>query len=206
MTTKKRIGIVYDDDFATKNMPPYPHPTFLSFESPLRIRSIINFLERKDVLSNERIIKISPIEIEESILNLAHTNYHIDSIRNFSNRGYGILGEEIFITEDTFDLAKKAVGGTIQALISVLNKDVDQSFALVRPPGHHALQEKAAGLCIFNNIANSIRYLREELNYDKKIDLHNTYNCNNHWCHRPLGFNKASRCLCCTCCRKFSLD
>ncbi|MFW9864555.1 MAG: histone deacetylase [Candidatus Thorarchaeota archaeon] len=171
MTTEKRIGIVYDDDFATKNIPPYPHPTFLSYESPLRIRSIINYLEGKNIFGNERIIKIRPKEIEESILHLAHTKYHIDSIRNFSNRGYGILGEEIFITQDTYELAKKAVGGTIQALISVLNKEVDQSFALVRPPGHHALQEKAAGLCIFNNIANSIRYLREELGYDKKIAI-----------------------------------
>ena len=81
------------------------------------------------------------------------------------------MGDEIFITEDTFELAKKAVGGTIQAIKSVLNSDVNQSFALVRPPGHHALQEKASGLCIFNNIANSIIYLKKKLHYNKKIAI-----------------------------------
>lgn len=171
MTGASRIGIITDDDFSSKNVPPYPHPTFLSYESPLRIKTILKFLEIKKVFMNERIIKIEPIPVVESILGLAHTKYHIDSVRNFSNRGYGLLGDEIFITEDTFELAKKAVGGTIQAIKSVLDSDVNQSFALVRPPGHHALQEKASGLCIFNNIANSIIYLQKKLHYNKKIAI-----------------------------------
>jgi len=171
MTGASRIGIITDDDFSSKNVPPYPHPTFLSYESPLRIKTILKFLEIKKVFMNERVIKIEPIPVDESILSLAHTKYHINSVRNFSKRGYGLLGDEIFITEDTFELAKKAVGGTIQAIKSVLNSDVNQSFALVRPPGHHALQEKASGLCIFNNIANSIIYLKKKLHYNKKIAI-----------------------------------
>ncbi len=171
MARKDTIGIVFDDDFALKNVPPYPHPTFPSYESPLRIKSIVDFLENKNVLVNDRIITLKPVSVEESILSLAHTKYHIDSIRNFSNRGFGLLSEEIYITEDTFELAKKAVGGTIQAVKSVLNNEVAQSFALIRPPGHHALREKASGLCIFNNIANSILYLREKLDFKKKIAI-----------------------------------
>jgi acetoin utilization deacetylase AcuC-like enzyme len=171
MKGKSRIGIITDDDFGIKNVPPYPHPTFLSYESPLRIKGILEFLERKEVFLDERIIRIEPLPIDESILGLAHTKYHVESIRNFSNRGYGLLGDEIFITEDTFELAKKAVGGTIQAIESVLNSDVNQSFALVRPPGHHALQEIASGLCIFNNIANSVIYLKKKLHYNKKIAI-----------------------------------
>jgi acetoin utilization deacetylase AcuC-like enzyme len=120
---------------------------------------------------NERVIKIKPVSVDEALLNLAHTKYHIDSVRNFSNRGFGLLSEEIFITKDTYELAKKAVGGTMQAINSVLNNDVDQAFALIRPPGHHALREKASGLCIFNNIANSIIYLRENQQYNKKIAI-----------------------------------
>ncbi|MFX0166360.1 MAG: histone deacetylase [Candidatus Hodarchaeota archaeon] len=171
MTRTSKIGIITDDDFAIKNVPPYPHPIFLSYESPLRIRSVLDFLEMKEVFLNERIIRIGFIPIIESVLGLAHTKYHIDSVRNFSKRGYGLLGDETFITEDTFELARKAVGGTIQAIKSVLNSDVNQSFALVRPPGHHALQEKASGLCIFNNIANSILYLKKQLHYKKKIAI-----------------------------------
>ncbi|MFX0027977.1 MAG: histone deacetylase [Candidatus Hermodarchaeota archaeon] len=171
MPVINKIGLIIDKDFTIKNIPPYPHPTFLSYETPLRISSILNLIEKKKIFENERITKINPSSMEESILNLAHTTYHIESIKNFSKRGYGILGDEIFITEDTYELAKKAVEGTIQAIKSVLDYDVKQSFAFIRPPGHHALQEKASGLCIFNNIANAILYLRKNMIYKEKIAI-----------------------------------
>ena len=171
MTKNNKIGIIVDEDFATKNMPPYPYPTFLSYETPLRIKSILSYLKEKAFFENERIVKIEPMKVEEEIICLAHTKYHIESIRNLSNRGNGLLGEEVFITKDTFELAKKAVGGAIKSIESVINNEVNQSFALIRPPGHHALREIASGLCIFNNIANSIIYLRERLQYDKKIAI-----------------------------------
>ncbi|MFX1280409.1 MAG: histone deacetylase [Promethearchaeota archaeon] len=171
MTELNKVGIITDDDFSYKNTPPHPHPIFLSYETPLRIKVIHDYLEIRNIFLNERIIKMEPILIEDSVLDLAHTNYHITSIKNSSNRGFGIADEEIFITEDTYELAKKAVGGTIQAITSVLKSDVNQSFALVRPPGHHALQEKASGLCIFNNIANAILYLNKELQKNTKIAI-----------------------------------
>jgi len=171
MTTINKIGLIIDEDFSSKNTPPYPHPTFLSYENPLRIQSIIDLFKINKVFANDSVIKIKPAIIDDAVLNLAHTTYHIESIKNFSNRGYGLLGDEVFITEDTYELAKKAVGGSIQAIKSVLNSEVKTSFALIRPPGHHALQEKPSGLCIFNNIANTIIYLRKELNYSKKIAI-----------------------------------
>ena len=47
MIKNNKIGIVVDEDFASKNVPPYPHPIFLSYENPLRIKTILNFLEEK---------------------------------------------------------------------------------------------------------------------------------------------------------------
>jgi acetoin utilization deacetylase AcuC-like enzyme len=111
------------------------------------------------------------MNIDEHVINLAHTKYHIDAVKNLSSRGIGLLEEEVYITEDTYNLAKKAIGGAITSITSVLNREVDQSIALIRPPGHHALREKASGLCIFNNIANSIIYLRETLHYKEKIAI-----------------------------------
>lgn len=171
MTYNNRIGIIVDEDFATKNVPPYPHPTFFSYETPLRIKSILSYLEKTEIFKNERIIKIKPFIVEEDVIQLAHTNYHINSIKTLSSRGDGILGEEVFITEDSFKLAKKAIGGAINAIINVINHEVNQSFALIRPPGHHALRETASGLCLFNNIANSIMFVREKLQYNKRIAI-----------------------------------
>ncbi|MFX1391878.1 MAG: histone deacetylase [Promethearchaeota archaeon] len=171
MINNNKIGLIIDDDFSLKNEPPYPHPIFFSYETPLRIHSIINYLENKNLLNDNRVYLIKPKEIDETIILLAHTKYYIDSIKYLSSLESAILNEEVFITKDSFKLAKKAIGGAIKAIESVINQDVMQSFALIRPPGHHALREGGSGLCIFNNIATSILYLRERLKYDRKIAI-----------------------------------
>ncbi len=167
----KKIGIVIDNDFASKNNPPYPRPMFLSYENPNRIKGIMSYFDKINLFEDDRIIKLSPMVIDEEIIQLAHSKYYIDSIKRLSNFGSGLIGEEVFITKDTFYLAKKAIGGAISAVKSVLNQKVNQSFALIRPPGHHALREMGSGLCIFNNIANTILYLRKILKYEKKIAI-----------------------------------
>ena len=171
MTSNIKIGIITDDDFSSKNVPPYPHPTFFSYETPLRVKSVVTYLEKNRIFEDKRIHKIKPLEVDDETIYLAHTKYHVDSIKALSSRGNGLLGEEVYVTEDTYKLAKKAIGGVISAVTSVINRDINQSIALIRPPGHHALREKASGLCIFNNIANSILFLRQKLQYNKKIAI-----------------------------------
>ena len=159
--SEKKVGIILDDDFGSKHLPPYPKPSFISFEHPIRINAILNHLERNKIFKDNRVVKVKPKEIDETILELAHSKYHIETIKKISLIGGGLLDEEVFVTDDTFDLAKKAVGGAIQAIEGVVKNHYTQSFALIRPPGHHAYREKSSGLCIFNNIANSILYLRK---------------------------------------------
>ena len=171
MTTENLIGIIVDDDFASKHIPPYPKPSFISFEHPLRIKAILNHLERHKIFDNNRIVKVKPRNVTQEIIELAHSRYHIEAIKRISNIGGGLLEEEVFLTEDSYALAKKAIGGAIEAIEGIISNKFAQSFALIRPPGHHALREKASGLCIFNNIANSILYLRNELNFNQKIAI-----------------------------------
>lgn len=171
MTAKIPIGIIVDDDFASKHIPPYPKPSFISFENPMRIKAILNHLERKQIFDNNRILKVEPRNISPVILELAHSKYHIESIKRISSMGGGLLDDEVFLTEDTYNLAKKAVGGAIEAIEGVINSKYAQAIALIRPPGHHAFREKASGLCIFNNIANSILYLRKQLNFNQNIAI-----------------------------------
>lgn len=56
-----------------------------------------------------------------------------------------------------FDIAALAAGATIQ---SALTGMTDPSFALVRPPGHHASAESAWGFCYFNNMAIALSHLK----------------------------------------------
>jgi acetoin utilization deacetylase AcuC-like enzyme len=170
MSENKKLAIITDDDFALKHIPPYPKPAFLSYENPFRIKVILEYLEKVKIFEDERIIQLEPKEIDEKILQLAHTKYYINTVKKLAKKGGGLLGDEVFITGDTYDLAKKAVGGAIKAVELVLNNKAQQALALIRPPGHHATRENASGLCIFNNIANAILYLRK-MDYKKKIAI-----------------------------------
>ncbi len=58
-----------------------------------------------------------------------------------------------------FDIAALAAGATIQAALTGIT---DPSFALVRPPGHHASAGSAWGFCYFNNMAIALSHLKRK--------------------------------------------
>jgi len=53
----------------------------------------------------------------------------------------------------SFDIALLSTGGVIEALDHIIEGKVDNAYALVRPPGHHAMPNKAMGFCLFGNAA-----------------------------------------------------
>ena len=63
------------------------------------------------------------------------------------------------MNEYTFEAAMRAAGGGILTVDRILDGDVNNSFVLCRPPGHHAEYDRALGFCFINNIAVAARHL-----------------------------------------------
>jgi acetoin utilization deacetylase AcuC-like enzyme len=48
-----------------------------------------------------------------------------------------------------------------------MNKKITNAFCAIRPPGHHAVRDRAMGFCIFNNVAIGARYIQTKYNLSK---------------------------------------
>jgi histone deacetylase 6 len=59
----------------------------------------------------------------------------------------------LYVCPGTFAAARYSCGSVIEAALSVARRDVGRSFAIVRPPGHHAEPDEHMGFCFFNNVA-----------------------------------------------------
>jgi acetoin utilization deacetylase AcuC-like enzyme len=60
----------------------------------------------------------------------------------------------------SYTTSRLAAGGFLALLDAIMAKRIDNGFAFVRPPGHHAERDRAMGFCLFNNVAVGAAYLR----------------------------------------------
>ncbi len=71
----------------------------------------------------------------------------------------------------SFLAACLAAGSTVAALEWALAAPGRSAFALVRPPGHHALRARAGGFCIFNNLGIAARHGLARLGLERILVL-----------------------------------
>jgi len=125
-------------------------------ESPLRLEAVYGILE-KDRPADLENIPARPATPDE--LGLIHTPDYIALIEGTSGRGPVRLDPDTSASARTWEAARLAAGGVLEAADAVLRGDVRNAFALVRPPGHHAEAGRAMGFCIFNNVALAAEHL-----------------------------------------------
>lgn len=74
----------------------------------------------------------------------------------------GKLLDSVYLSKNTPMCAQLSAGGAIEAAYAVLNNQVRNSIAVIRPPGHHAEHDAAMGFCFFNNVPIAAKACQRE--------------------------------------------
>jgi acetoin utilization deacetylase AcuC-like enzyme len=134
-------------------------------ESPASKRRLKNLLEVSGLL--DRLVPLRPREATTRELTRFHTGEYVERIRRLSAEGGGDAGDHTPFAAGGYEIAALAAGGCLIAVEAVVAGEVDNAYALVRPPGHHAERDRGRGFCIFGNVALAARHAREALGLDR---------------------------------------
>ncbi len=94
----------------------------------------------------------------DEVLLRVHTGGYIDYLKELSGAGGGYLDPDTAMGPDSFEVAALASGAACAAVDSALGGEA--SFAVVRPPGHHAGADYAMGFCLLNHAAVAAAHAR----------------------------------------------
>ena len=97
---------------------------------------------------------------DAAALERVHPAPYIALLDDAARQGGGSIDADTYIGPESMAAARLAAGATIQAAIAAVSGEAEVAFAVVRPPGHHARRERAAGFCLLNNVAVAVMALR----------------------------------------------
>jgi len=128
-----------------------PHP-----ENPGRLNAIQKNIESSKYYNNLTLIQPRKARVED--IAKIHGKGYIQSVENSCQNGVRNLDADTVISKDSYQAALLSAGAGLEAVDKILGGAVDNAFCAVRPPGHHAEQNKAMGFCLFNNVGVIARY------------------------------------------------
>lgn len=154
---RSKTGYVYDERMLLHFDPHDPeHP-----EKPARITTIYDKLRAAKLLEKSyRIpLQVKLSEFAPEVQSVHDTKYcrminQTSLIRNMDELNHvSSQFNSVYINPSTAISATVAATATIELCHSIGRGEIENGFAIVRPPGHHAEHDEAMGFCIYNNVA-----------------------------------------------------
>jgi acetoin utilization deacetylase AcuC-like enzyme len=126
------------------------------YENPESKRRFRNLVEVSGLIDHLKVLK--PRSATEDEIERVHTRAHIENIKAMSAAGGGDASYLSPFGRGSFEIALFSAGGAICALDAVMRGEIKNAYALVRPPGHHAVPDLGMGFCLFGNVGVAIRH------------------------------------------------
>ncbi len=103
---------------------------------------------------------------------LCHTEEYYELVKQEVDACQGVVflsTGDAPICPASWDIAHLAVGGVLVGVDEVMKGAASKVFCLVRPPGHHATQDRGMGFCVFNNVAIGARYAQKKYGLERVL-------------------------------------
>ena len=135
----------------------YYDPRFLDHdtgnhpECAERLRAIVAELDARGLTQRCQRPPWQPAD--SARLTSVHDARYLALLEEFATLGGGNLDPDTVVSPPSVDIAKLAAGAVCDAVSQVVAGADSRALCLVRPPGHHAVPQRAMGFCLLNNIA-----------------------------------------------------
>ena len=125
-------------------------------ETKRRFNNLMEVSSLSDIL-----VRIKPRLATRDELLRFHTPGHLDMLDSLCKAGGGLAGAKTPVGAASFEIAKLAVGGVLNAVDAVMTGKIDNAYVLCRPPGHHADADAAYGFCLLANGVLGVKHAQE---------------------------------------------
>lgn len=133
-------------------------------EHPGRLTAIRAYLDENPIPGIQ--LTSGPTATYEQ-LSRVHTTSYLDHIFSLAGESAWLDRDTTAVSPGSIEAATAAAGNAIAAVESVINKESQSAFALVRPPGHHAEPVRARGFCLLNNVAVAAAHAQAKLGCER---------------------------------------
>ncbi len=132
------------------------HQTGSHPECPLRLETVMNQVSTA-AIPNLLILNDPQTRSGEEILRV-HPEAYLKQLQAYSAAGGGRIESDTVMSADSYNVVRYAAGCAVEAVDQVISGLVKHAFCAIRPPGHHALSDRAMGFCLLNNVAIAARH------------------------------------------------
>ena len=116
---------------------------------------------RADATLWSKLVEVQAREAARGDIQAAHSPQLYKHVERVVSEGIGYLDADTTVSMRSLDAARHAAGAPCQAIDLIMKGEVSNAFVPVRPPGHHATEERSMGFCLFNNVAVAARYAQQ---------------------------------------------